>query len=350
MIGLKPALLAIGFALSTMASAAAPVVSVPATPAPVAATAPAPVTADGVRADTGAVPEAPPPTTIGTSAPDPAIGQPVVGKIGLQPQVTALGRQAEWMHDWILMPMMVIISLFVLGLMLFVSARFRRKANPVASKTSHNTMIEVVWTLLPVLILVAIAVPSISLLAAQFKPAPKNAVTLKAIGNQWFWSYEYPDHGISEFTSNMLTDEAAKAKGEPRTLGVDNRVVLPVNTPIRLLTTASDVIHAWAIPAFWIKMDSVPGRINETSFTVEKTGVYYGQCSELCGIKHGYMPIAVEVVSKEDFAAWVAAKGGKMPGAADPPAPLVTPATTPASTVPVATAPDNAAAPAAASK
>ncbi len=344
---LKSALFAVGLAMSTLASAAAPVVTPPQTPSPVSAPEQTLATPEGVRADTGTIPQAPPPTTIGTSAPNPEVGQPIVGKIGLQPQVTKLGVQAAWIHDWILMPMMVGISLFVLGLMLYVMARYRRKANPVASKTSHNTTIEVIWTLVPVLILVAIAVPSISLLAAQFKPAPKNAVTLKAIGNQWFWSYEYPDHGISEFTSNMLTDAEAKARGEPRTLAVDNRVVLPVNTPIRLITTANDVIHSWAMPAFWIKMDSVPGRLNETSFTVEKTGVYYGQCSELCGIKHAYMPIAVEVVSQADFAAWVAAKGGTMPGAAAAPAPVVTPGGPGSSAVPVATGTDNAAAPAA---
>ena len=241
------------------------------------------------------------------------IGQPMEGRIGLQPQVTKLGQQAAWMHDLILVPVMAVISLFVLGLLLFVMARFRRAANPTSSKTSHNTVIEVIWTLVPVLILVGIAVPSISLLAAQFKPAPANAVTLKAIGNQWFWSYEYPDYGVS-FDANMLSDEDAKAKGEPRLLAVDNRVVLPVNTPIKLVTIGNDVIHSWAVPAFWIKMDSVPGRLNETTFTVEKTGVYYGQCSELCGDRHGFMPIGVEVVSKEDFASWVRAKGGKMPG------------------------------------
>ena len=215
---------------------------------------------------------------------------------------------------------MVIISFFVLGLLFWVVARFRRAANPVASKTSHNTFIEVAWTLIPVLILVGISIPSIKLLAAQYKPPPANAVTLKAIGNQWYWSYEYPDHGI-ELTANMLPKEEALARHEPDQLAVDNRVVLPVNTPIKLVTTATDVIHAWAMPAFWIKMDAVPGRLNETSFTVTKTGVYYGQCSELCGDRHGYMPIGVEVVSKKDFAEWVKAKGGKMPGEAAPAAP-----------------------------
>ena len=346
MITLKPILFAIAAALSVTAAAqtAAPAPVAPA-PAPVVQQVSEPIAP--VAPSTGVAPlesVAAPATTIGTSAPSPLVGQPVANKVGLQPQVTKLGEQAEWMHNVILMPVMVGISLLVLGLMLFVSARFRRKANPVPSRTTHNTFIEVVWTLVPVLILVAIAVPSISLLAAQFKPAPKDAITLKAIGYQWYWGYEYPDQGISEFTSNMLTDAQADAKGEPRLLAVDNRVVLPVNTPIRLLTTGTDVIHAWAIPAFWIKMDAVPGRINETSFTVDKTGVYYGQCSELCGIKHSQMPIAVEVVSKEDFATWVRAKGGKMPGDADP---VATPAAAAPSSADMST---NAAAPVAAAK
>ncbi|RJF94234.1 cytochrome c oxidase subunit II [Sphingomonas cavernae] len=244
--------------------------------------------------------------------PVPGIGQPVDGALGIQPQVTKIGEEALWMHDWLLMPIMVAMSVLVLFLLFWVAARYRAKANPVASKTSHHTLIEVIWTLVPVLILVGIAIPSISLLAKQFKPAPEGAITLKAIGNQWNWSYEYPDHGI-EFTANMLTDEQAKAAGEPRLLGVDNRIVLPVGVPVKLLTTASDVIHSWAVPAFWIKLDAVPGRTNETSFTIEKPGVYYGQCSELCGDRHAFMPIAVEAVSPEQFQAWVKSKGGKMP-------------------------------------
>lgn len=293
------------FAQTSMAAAPAPVAS-PVTAGSISVT-------DPVKAPVAAVVPATPVTTIGTSAPVAGIGQPVEGGYTIQPQVTKLGEQALWMHNAILMPMMVIISFFVLGLLFWIVARFRRSANPVASKTSHNTFIEVVWTLIPILILVGISIPSISLLAAQYKPAPAGAVTLKATGNQWYWSYEYPDYGI-DLTANMLTDEQAAAKGEPRQLGVDNRVVLPVGTPIKLITTAADVIHSWAMPAFWIKMDSVPGRLNETSFTVEKEGVYYGQCSELCGDRHGFMPIGVEVVSKEKFAQWVRAKGGKMPG------------------------------------
>ena len=290
-----------------------------ATEAPVVAPVAAPVdvkVAEAASATPAAAAPAASATTIGTSAPVDGIGQPVPGGFTIQPQVTKDGEYGLWMHDYILMPMMVGISLFVLGLMFWVVLRFRRKVNPIPSRTTHNTFIEVVWTLVPVLILVGIAIPSIKLLASQYTPAPANAITLKAIGNQWYWSYEYPDHGV-ELTANMLSVEEARKRKEPVQLAVDNRVVLPVNTPIKLLTTANDVIHAWALPAFWIKMDAVPGRTNETSFTVTKTGVYYGQCSELCGDKHGYMPIGVEVVSKEDFAEWVRAKGGKMPGAAE---------------------------------
>ena len=306
MTKLKPFILAASLLIAPAAALAAQTATI----------APAPVSASSTASDAAAVTSTEakaPVTTIGTSKSDPSIGQPVAGKIGLQPQVTKLGQQAAWMHDLILVPVMAVISLLVLGLLLFVMARFRRASNPTSSKTSHNTVIEVIWTLVPVLILVGIAVPSISLLAAQFKPAPANAITLKAIGNQWFWSYEYPDYGVS-FDANMLSDEDAKAKGEPRLLAVDNRVVLPVNTPIKLVTIGNDVIHSWAVPAFWIKMDSVPGRLNETTFTVDRKGVYYGQCSELCGDRHGFMPIGVEVVSKEDFASWIRAKGGKMPG------------------------------------
>jgi cytochrome c oxidase subunit II len=290
--------------------------------------------------------------------PDAAIGQPVPGHIGIQPQVTELGQEARWFHDAMLMPIITIISLFVLALLFWVVVRYRRSANPVPSKTSHNTLIEVLWTLIPALILVVVSIPSIGLLAKQFKPAGKDAVVLKAIGNQWNWSYEYPDHGI-EFTANMLKEKEgrdAAAKGErvrtdadgPRLLAVDNRVVVPVE----VIVTATDVIHSWAVPAFWTKMDAVPGRLNEVTFKVQKgkEGVYFGQCSELCGARHGYMPIAVEVVSAEAFKQWVASKGGTMPGskpAAAPPA-SATPAA-PAAPVPAAPAvPAPAAAPAAA--
>ena len=268
------------------------------------------------------------------TAPVAGVGQPVPGGLGIQPQVTPNGRSALWMHDALLMPIIVIISLVVLALLLWASFRYRRAANPVASKTAHNTTIEVLWTLLPVLILVAISIPSISLLAAQYKPPGKDAITLKAIGNQWYWSYEYPDNGGFEITANMLPDAEAKKRGEPRMLATDNRVVLPVGVPIRLLTTSNDVIHAWAIPAFWTQMDAVPGRINEASFTIEKTGVYYGQCNQICGARHAYMPITVEAVSQEQFALWVASKGGTMKGAKP-----TAPAAAPASTASVSSAP-----------
>jgi cytochrome c oxidase subunit 2 len=252
---------------------------------------------------------------------DPKIGQPTDGVMRIQPQVTKNGLRAHWFHDKILFPLITITSLFVLLLLVLVIVRFRAARNPIPSKTSHNTFIEVVWTLAPVLILVAIAVPSIGLLQAQFKPAPSGAVTLKAIGNQWFWSYQYPDNGGIEITANLLKEKSDVAKGErfrtdadgPRLLATDNRVVLPVGVPIRLITTANDVIHSWAMPAFWIKLDAIPGRLNETSFTIDKPGVYFGQCSELCGARHAYMPIAVEAVPPAQFAAWVRAKGGTMP-------------------------------------
>ena len=251
----------------------------------------------------------------------PMIGQPTDGLYGLQPQVTKNGVFAHWMHNSILVPTITIISLFVLALLFWVSFRYRRAANPVPSKTSHNTFIEILWTLLPVVILVLIAVPSIGLLQAQFKPAPSGAVTLKAIGNQWYWTYQYPDNGGFEVTANMLKEKGDVAAGErartdadgPKLLATDNRIVLPVGVPIRLITTANDVIHSWAVPAFWIKLDAIPGRLNETSFTIDKPGLYFGQCSELCGARHGYMPIAVEAVPPAQFAAWVRAKGGTMP-------------------------------------
>jgi cytochrome c oxidase subunit 2 len=254
-------------------------------------------------------------------AANPAIGQPTDRLMSIQPQVTKNGVRAQRFHDNILFPLITVTSLFVLGLLIYVMFRFRQARNPIPSKTSHNTAIEIVWTLAPVLILVAIAVPSIGLLSAQFKPAPPGAVTLKAIGNQWYWSYQYPDHGGIEITANMLKEANQVGAGErsrtaadgPRLMATDNRIVLPVGVPIRLITTANDVIHSWAVPAFWIKLDAVPGRLNETSFTIEKPGVYFGQCSELCGARHAYMPIAVEAVSPAAFAAWIAAKGGKMP-------------------------------------
>ena len=297
-----------------VALAAAPTTVAPAVAAPAVVTTDAPTAA----APTGAAPAvaATPAPAFDYARPVDGVGQPVSGGIDFQPQVTENGRYAKWMNDVLLIPMMAVVSLFVLGLMLWISARYRAAANPVPSKTTHNTMIEVIWTLVPVLILVAIAVPSIDLLAKQYAPPPRDALTVKVTGYQWYWGYEYPDEGISEFVSNMLDEEAAAARGEPYQLAVDNRMVVPVGRTVKLIVTGSDVIHSWAMPALWVKMDAVPGRLNEVTFKADRIGVYYGQCSELCGINHGYMPIAVEVVSQADFARWVASRGGTMPDAA----------------------------------
>ena len=251
-------------------------------------------------------------TAASRATPEPHIGQPD-GRAALQDQFTPIGREAAWFHDIILMPAITIISLFVLALLGWVIIRYRRAANPVPSRTTHNTLLEVVWTLVPVLILVVIAVPSIRLLANQYSP-PAADVTIKAIGNQWFWEYEYPDHGV-QLVSNMIPDNEAAARGEPRQLAVDERVVVPVNATVKMIVTSNDVVHAWGIPAFWTKIDAVPGRLNETWFRAERPGLYYGVCYELCGARHGYMPIAVEVVTQEQFAAWVASHGGQMPSA-----------------------------------
>ncbi len=230
------------------------------------------------------------------------------------------------------MPNITAITVFVLLLLLWVIVRYRRSANPVPSRTTHNTTLEVVWTLVPVLILVAIAVPSIRLLAHQYNP-PKADITVKATGNQWYWTYTYPDHGGFEIVSNGLSDADAKKRGEPRLLAVDERMVVPQGATVKVIVTASDVIHSWGVPAFWVKMDAVPGRLNETWFKAERPGVYYGQCFELCGARHAYMPIAVEVLPPAQFAAWIASKGGTMPGASPPRTPdstAASPVTNPA--------------------
>lgn len=247
-----------------------------------------------------------------------------IKSLTFQDQYSDNGDYALWMHDAILMPVITIISLLVLGLLLVVVVRFNRKANPVASKTTHNTMIEVVWTIVPVIILVVIAVPSITLLARQYETPPADAVTIKATGYQWYWGFTYPDHGEIEVISNMLPKEEALKRGEPGLLAVDNRMVVPAGVPLRIQTTASDVIHAFAVPSLWFKMDAVPGRLNEKLLTIKEPGVYYGQCSELCGSRHAYMPIVVEALPPEQFAAWVKAQGGAMPGdgAADDAAPV----------------------------
>nr|WP_206374308.1 cytochrome c oxidase subunit II [Sneathiella chinensis] len=209
------------------------------------------------------------------------------------------------MHDFhqLLLVIITAITVLVLVLLVYVVVRFNRKANPNPSKTSHNTLIEIIWTVVPVLILVVIAIPSFNLLYFGDR-VEKADMTLKAIGYQWYWGYEYMDEDGLAFEAVMLEDNELK-EGQPRLLATDNTVVVPVDTNIRLLITAEDVIHSWAMPALGVKMDAVPGRLNETWMRVEKEGMYYGQCSELCGARHGFMPIAVKAVSKEEYAKWL---------------------------------------------
>ena len=201
-----------------------------------------------------------------------------------------------------LLILMTIITVFVLALLLYVMLRFNAKANPTPSKTSHNTLIEVLWTVLPIVILVVIAVPSFRLLYFQ-RVIPEVEMTVKAVGYQWYWGYEYPDHGDFAFDSLMLDDD--ERGDQPRLLATDTAMVVPVDTTIRVVVTGADVLHSFAMPAFGLKIDAIPGRLNETWFKANKTGTFYGQCSELCGIRHAFMPIRIEVVEKEAFASWV---------------------------------------------
>ena len=272
------------------------------------------VSADATAADATAPAEA---STDGYTplGPDMIKGQPHPGAITFQKQYSPNGEYALWMHDAVLLPIITAIVIFVLILLLVVMARYNKRANPVASKTSHNTLLEVLWTGIPVLILVVIAVPSLLLLSKQYESPPEDAVTVKVTGYQWYWGYEYPDHGVGEFVSNMMSEEEAHAKGFPAHLEVDNRMVVPVGVPIRVQVIGADVIHSFAVPSLWFKIDAVPGKLNERTMQVDEPGIYYGQCSELCGARHGYMPIAVEAVPMERFQQWVAAQGGAMPGA-----------------------------------
>lgn len=239
------------------------------------------------------------------------MGQPTPGGIGLQPAASPLKHQAHFFHDAILMPIITGICLLVLGLLVWVVVRYNKKANPTPAKWSHNTLVEIVWTVLPVMILVGISLFSFRLLFA-YHDMPTPDLTVKATGNQWNWAYEYPDQGVPEFISNMLPEDEAQAQGVPFRLAVDEPIVVPVGKTVRVLVTASDVIHAFALPAFGLKTDAIPGRVNETWFRAEREGVFYGQCSELCGVDHAFMPIQINVVSEAEFAAWVASKGGSM--------------------------------------
>lgn len=240
--------------------------------------------------------------------------EPQPWEIWLQPAGSPIMRMIHSFNDGVMVVMAVIVVL-VLFLLLYVMARFNARSNPVPSKTSHNTLIEVIWTVVPILILVGIAVPSFSLLIATHDPAravpgydPEQAITIKATGSQWYWSYEYPDSGDISFDSLMLTDaERTDPANQPRLLAVDNEMVVPTGTVIRMQVIGADVIHSFAVPSLGFKIDAVPGRLNETWFLVENEGVYYGQCSELCGRDHAFMPIAVRAVSPEKFTAWAEA-------------------------------------------
>jgi cytochrome c oxidase subunit 2 len=227
------------------------------------------------------------------------LGQPAPWEYKLQESVTPVMDNITWFHN-LLVWLVTAITLFVLVLLVIIVVKFNSKANPVPSKTTHHTLIEVAWTIIPVLILVGIAVPSFRLLFLELD-LPKADVTVKATGKQWYWTYSYPDNGKFEFDSLLAADK------KPRLLAVDNEMVVPVNKVVRVQTTAADVIHAFAMPSFGVKIDAIPGRLNETWFKATKEGVFYGQCSELCGKDHAFMPIAIRVVSDQEFAAWTEA-------------------------------------------
>jgi cytochrome c oxidase subunit II len=225
-------------------------------------------------------------------------------QLGMQDMVTQLGRDVAVFHDWLLL-LITLISLFVLVLLVICVVRFNERANPVPTRTTHNTTLEVAWTIVPVLILVAIAIPSFRVLREQLIIPPHDLV-VKATGHSWYWNYEYPsDQGGFQFDSNMVPENEIKA-GQPRLLAADNELVVPINKIVRVQITAADVLHNFAVPSFGIRLDAVPGRLNETWFKADREGIYYGQCSELCGNGHPYMPINVRVVSEADYAAWVA--------------------------------------------
>ena len=262
------------------------------------------------------------------------MGQPTDGAIDLQHGVTPLREQAIWFHNLILMPIITVITLFVLLLLIIVVVRFNKRANPVPAKWSHNTAIEIAWTVIPVMILMVISLFSFRLLF-DYNDMPKPDLTIKATGYQWYWGYEYPDQKIGEYVSNILPEDKALAAGKPYKLAATAPLVVPVNKVVRVQVTGADVIHAFAVPSFGIIVDAVPGRLQETWFKADRTGVFYGSCRELCGVDHAFMPIEVHVVSQADFDAWVATKA---PKAAPAPA-LTAPATEGAAQPAAATAP-----------
>ena len=254
--------------------------------------------------------------TAGGAFAEDLVGQPTPGAIDFQPAAAPLKHQVIFFHNVILLPIITAIVLLVLGLLVWCIIRYNSRSNPTPAKWSHNTMVEVIWTSGPVLILMFIAIFSFKLLYA-YHDMPKPDLTVKVTGYQWYWGYAYPDQKIDEITSTKMEEADAKAKGVPYRLAANNPMVVPVGKVVRVLVTGADVIHSWANPAFGTKIDAIPGRVNETWFKAEKVGVYYGQCSELCGIDHAFMPTEVDVVSQEDFDKWVASKAPQ-PAAATP--------------------------------
>ena len=239
------------------------------------------------------------------------LGQPTPGAIGFQPAGDSIKRSVIFFHDDILLPIITAISVFVLALLIYVCIKFRKEANPTPARFTHNTTVEIVWTAAPVLILMFIAIFSFRLLYA-YHDMPNPDMTVKVTGNQWYWNYAYPDHGSFTYDSLILPEDKAKAVGKPYRLGVDNPLVVPQGAVVRVLVTGADVIHDFALPAFGLKTDAIPGKVNQTWFKAERTGVYYGQCSELCGTDHAFMPIEIDVVPKAKFNAWVLGHGGKL--------------------------------------
>lgn len=232
-------------------------------------------------------------------------GQPTPWQLGLPDPASPIMERIQWFHDDFLLIIVTVITLFVTFLLIYCMIRFSKRANPVPTKTTHNTLLEVAWSIIPVVILVVISIPSFKILYFD-RTIPEVDMTIKATGNQWFWTFEYQDeaHKGIEFDAIMLEDDERKPD-QPRLLAVDNNIVVPVNKVVRVVVTASDVIHNFAMPAFGLKMDAVPGRLNETWFKATKTGIFYGQCSELCGSRHAFMPLAIEVVTEEEFKQWV---------------------------------------------
>lgn len=340
----------IGWAIALAAAGLTPAAAVAQAPTPAQNAAAAPAAAATATPPAGTAQDATKPDaaqpaivpgSVGHMIPTAGVGEPD-GRKGIQLQVTPIGEEAASFHNNWLLPLCAIISIFVLGLLVWTIVRYRRGANPTPSRNSHNTVIEVIWTLVPVLILVGIAIPSIGLLRRQYSPPPAD-VTVKVTGHQWYWSYELPDYGVS-FDSYMLkeaNDPTRQANQRARTdqdgpplLAVDNRLVIPQGKVVKFIVTADDVIHSFAMPAFWIKQDANPGQLHETWAKVDRPGVYFGQCSELCGARHGFMPIGIEVVPQAQFAQWVGQNGGHMPGAKPAAASTAAAAATPAAASP----------------